>query len=180
MSPKTTPSAPAASSSALPCPARGGPTRGSDAPAGSSADSARVPARKPTDGTVSSYPTGPRGVGARFAGDARPRPGPGTVAARAAPAAGAAAGHAPGGGGGAAGGRSRAGSRAGRPARRGGGALLAGAQQALAQVGLLLGRRVPLRRVRQVLERAQAEELQEQRGRAVEHRAELRAARLLD
>src|SRR3954470_20355076 len=164
MSPKTTPSAPAASSSALPCPARGGPTRGSDAPAGSSADSARVPARKPTDGTVSSYPTGPRGVGARFAGDARPRPGPGTLAERAAPGPGAAAAQAPGG-------PPAAAAAPRRPPRRGGGALLAGAQQALAQVGLLLGRRVPLRRVRQVLERAQAEELQEESGRAVEHRA---------
>src|SRR5919206_4116501 len=60
------------------------------------------------------------------------------------------------------------------------GARLAGAQQAVAQVGLLVGAGVPPRRVGQVVERGEAEELEEQRRRAVEHGAELRAARLLD
>ncbi len=59
-------------------------------------------------------------------------------------------------------------------------ARLAGAQQALAQVGLLLGRRVPLRDVGQLLQRAQPEQLEELRARAVEDGAELRATRLFD
>src|SRR6478752_1533774 len=45
---------------------------------------------------------------------------------------------------------------------------------------LLLGRRVPLGRVREVLEGIETEQLEEQRGRAVQHGAELRAPRLLD
>ena len=73
-----------------------------------------------------------------------------------------------------------------RPAKRsagGGGvarALLAGAQQAVAQVGLLLGRGIPLHDARQRLERVQPEELEEEVGRAVQDGAELRAPRLLD
>ena len=66
------------------------------------------------------------------------------------------------------------------PPAAGTGARLAGPQQALAQLGLLLGRRIPARDVRQLVERAQAEQLQEQRRRAVEDGAELRVARLLD
>ena len=60
------------------------------------------------------------------------------------------------------------------------GALVARAQQAVAQRRLVLGRRVPLLELGQLLERAQAEQLQEQRGGAVEHGAERRAAGLLD
>ena len=48
-------------------------------------------------------------------------------------------------------------------------ARLAGAQQALAQLGLLLGRGVPAGDVGQLLERAQAEQLQELGRGAVEH-----------
>src|SRR5205085_10703977 len=59
-------------------------------------------------------------------------------------------------------------------------ARLARAQQPVAQVGLIVGRRVPCRRVGQVVERGEAEELEEQRRRAVKAGAELRAARLLD
>src|SRR4051794_17778157 len=57
---------------------------------------------------------------------------------------------------------------------------LAGSQQALAQLGLLLGRGVPLRHGGQVVHSAQPEELQKARRRAIEHGAELRAPRLLD
>src|SRR4051794_39723528 len=59
-------------------------------------------------------------------------------------------------------------------------ALLARLQQALAQLLLLLRRGVEPREVRQLVERAQAEQLLEQRRRAVEHGAELRAPGLLD
>ena len=59
-------------------------------------------------------------------------------------------------------------------------ARLAGAQQALAQRGGLLGARVPLRDVRQLVGRVSPKSLQEQRRRAVEDGAELRAAGLLD
>src|SRR3954454_14724131 len=139
MSPKTTPSAPAASRSAPPwwlsCCARGLPSRGCGV--GSSADSARVPRRGATSAILPSYPP--------------------TVVRRK-PAV------------------RRSGGRAGRPGR----ALLAGLEQAVAQLGLLLRRRVPLPGVRQVLERLEPEQLQEERRRAVEHRAELRAPRLLD
>ena len=62
----------------------------------------------------------------------------------------------------------------------GAGADVAGAEQPLAQLVLLVGRRVPGARVGQVVERVEAEELEEQRRRAVEDGAELRAARLLD
>ena len=47
---------------------------------------------------------------------------------------------------------------------------LAGREQALAQLALLLGRRVPLRHVGQLAARLQAEQLQEQRRRAVQRR----------
>ena len=61
------------------------------------------------------------------------------------------------------------------------GARLAGLEQPLAQVGLLLGRRVPRARRRAASSSdGQAEELEEQRRRAVEDRAELRAPGLLD
>ena len=59
-------------------------------------------------------------------------------------------------------------------------ALVARAQQAVAQRGLVLRARVPLLELGQLLDRAQAEQLEEQRGRAVEHGAERRAAGLLD
>jgi hypothetical protein len=68
----------------------------------------------------------------------------------------------------------------GRPNAGAAGARLAGAQQPLAQLGLLLGGRVPARDVGQLVERAQAEQLQELGARAVQDRAELRAAGLLD
>src|SRR5690348_12075436 len=69
----------------------------------------------------------------------------------------------------------------GRGLRRGSpaGSRLARAQQAIAQIGLLLGRRVPLRRIGQVVQRAQAEELEEERRRAVQDGAELRTPALL-
>src|SRR5258708_6621569 len=60
------------------------------------------------------------------------------------------------------------------------GARLAGAEQAVAQLGLLLGARVPAGHVGELLEAAQAEELQELGGGAVLQRAELRVACLLD
>ena len=60
------------------------------------------------------------------------------------------------------------------------GPFLAGAQQAVAQRGLVLRARVPLRRVGQLVDRLQPEQLEEQRRRAVQHGAELRAAGLLD
>ena len=60
------------------------------------------------------------------------------------------------------------------------GAGLAGAQQPLAQLGLLLGGRIPAGDVGQLLQRAQAEQLQELGGGAVEDGAELRVAGLLD
>src|SRR4051794_25769599 len=65
---------------------------------------------------------------------------------------------------------------------RGGGfaAGFARTQQAIAECGGLFGRRVPLRDIRELLRRVEAEELEEERGRAVQHRAELRAAGLLD
>src|SRR5262249_55621817 len=58
--------------------------------------------------------------------------------------------------------------------------LLARLQQALAQVGLLVRRRVEGGNLGQCVEPAEAEQLLEQGGRPVEHGAELRAARLLD
>src|SRR5690348_8767454 len=58
--------------------------------------------------------------------------------------------------------------------------LLAGLQEPVAELRLLLGRRVPLGRVGEVLEGLEAEELQEQRRRAVQDGAELRAPGLLD
>ena len=58
--------------------------------------------------------------------------------------------------------------------------LLARAQQAVAQLALFLGRRVPLVRGRAGRPALEAEQLQEQGGRAVEHGAELRAPGLLD
>src|SRR4051812_1766016 len=60
------------------------------------------------------------------------------------------------------------------------GALLARLQQPLAQLLLLLGRGIELRQVRQLVERAEAEQLLEQRGCAVEDGPELRAAGFLD
>ena len=54
--------------------------------------------------------------------------------------------------------------------RRASSALLAGAQQAVAQRGLVLRARVPLRDLGQIVERAQPEQLQEQRRGAVEDR----------
>src|SRR5258708_39119433 len=60
------------------------------------------------------------------------------------------------------------------------GARLAGAEQAVAQLGLLLGARVPAGHVGELLEAAQAEELQELGGGAVLPRAELGVACLLD
>ena len=57
---------------------------------------------------------------------------------------------------------------------------VAGLEQALAQLVLLAGRGVPARGVGQVADRGEAEELQEQRRRAVEDGAELRAAGFLD
>ena len=59
------------------------------------------------------------------------------------------------------------------------GAGLAGAQQSIAQLGLLLGARVPLPDVGQLVQRAQAEQLEELCGRAVHDRAELGASGLL-
>ena len=59
-------------------------------------------------------------------------------------------------------------------------ALLAGAQKALAQSPSSSGRRVERGRVRQRVEAREAEELLEQLGGAVHHRAEAGAARLLD
>src|SRR4051812_27684880 len=59
-------------------------------------------------------------------------------------------------------------------------ARLARPEQALAQLRLLLGRRVPFGHVGQLVERVEAEELEEARRRAVEHGTELRAARFLD
>ena len=66
-----------------------------------------------------------------------------------------------------------------RPVRRPR-ARLAGAQQAIPQLGLLLGGRIPLRDVGQLGQRLQAEELEEQGRRAVEHGPELGPPRLLD
>src|SRR3954451_8320378 len=144
MSPKTTPSAPAASRSALPpwCGALGRATRGCGA-CGSSADSAWVPG------------------GATWA---IREVIPGAPAERNAPLARTA------------GGRSARARRGGRNGR----ALLAGLEQAVAQLGLLLRARVPLRGIGQAFERIEAEQLEEQRRRPVEHRAELRPAGLLD
>src|SRR4051795_6601735 len=59
-------------------------------------------------------------------------------------------------------------------------ALLAGLEQALAQLRLLLRRGVEAGEVGQRVEPFEAEQLLEQRGGAVQHGAELRAARLLD
>ena len=53
-------------------------------------------------------------------------------------------------------------------------------QQAISERGRLLGRRIPLRDLGQVVRRVQPEELEEQRRRAVQDGAELAAARLLD
>src|SRR5947209_18936199 len=64
-------------------------------------------------------------------------------------------------------------------ARFAAGARLAGAEQPVAQLGLLLGARVPAGHVGQLVEIAQAEELQELRRRPVLDRPELRLARLL-
>ena len=66
------------------------------------------------------------------------------------------------------------------PRRRGARALLARAQQPVAQRGLLLRARVPLRRVGQLVDRPEPEQLQEQRRGAIQHGAELRPAGLLD
>src|SRR3954470_2451381 len=60
------------------------------------------------------------------------------------------------------------------------GALLARAEQALAQLRLLLGRGVERRELGQGVEPGEAEQLLEQRRRPVQHGAELRAARFLD
>src|SRR3954469_3911187 len=60
------------------------------------------------------------------------------------------------------------------------GALLAGLEEALAELLFVLRRRIELREPRQLVEPAQAEELLEQRGGAVEHGAELRPAGFLD
>ena len=69
---------------------------------------------------------------------------------------------------------------AGQPqSGRGRRALLAGAQQALAQLALLLGRRVEGGRVGQRVEAGEPEELLEQLRAAIERGAEARAARLL-
>src|SRR4051812_3891803 len=57
---------------------------------------------------------------------------------------------------------------------------LAGAQQALAQLALLLGGWVERRRVGQRVHRRETEQALEERGRAVEDRAELGAAAILD
>ena len=57
---------------------------------------------------------------------------------------------------------------------------LAGPEQPLAQLRLELGRRVELASSRQLVERAQAEQPQEQLAGPVQDRAELRAAGLLD
>ena len=64
--------------------------------------------------------------------------------------------------------------------RRGARARVARAEQAVAQGRLVLRARVPLLELGELLERAQAEELEEQRRRAVEDGAERRAAGLLD
>src|SRR4051794_5636443 len=72
------------------------------------------------------------------------------------------------------------GTTAREPARSALRALLAGLQQPLAQLLLLLGSGIEARQLGQLVEPAQAEELLEQRGGAVEHRAELRAPGLLD
>src|SRR4051812_30580227 len=60
------------------------------------------------------------------------------------------------------------------------GALLAGLEQALAQLRLLLRRGVEAGEVGQRVEPFEAEQLLEERGGAVQHGAELRAPRLLD
>ena len=70
-------------------------------------------------------------------------------------------------------GRALVGRRAAEP-------LLARAQQAVAQLALDLGRRIPLVDVGQRVARLEPEQAQEEVGGAVEHGAEARAARLLD
>src|SRR5688500_11589655 len=60
------------------------------------------------------------------------------------------------------------------------GACVAGLEEALAQLALLLRRRIELARVRERVEAAQPEQALEEVGSAVEDRAELGAPRLLD
>ena len=57
---------------------------------------------------------------------------------------------------------------------------LARAQETIPQLRLLLGARVPAGDVRKLIERVQPEQLQELDAGAVQHRTELRMARLLD
>src|ERR1039458_9949391 len=59
-------------------------------------------------------------------------------------------------------------------------ASLAGTQQPLAQRRLLLRSGIPTGDIGQLVERAQTEQLQELRARAIQHRAELGASALLD
>src|SRR4051812_21500104 len=164
MSPNTTPRAPSDSASAPAWAAcDGGPPRGSGARSGSSAEGAREPRAGTTSAIAQSYPTRARVVGGRFAAPVGLRAGGRPDGASGLPER-----------------------PVGRPWASGlrrcrgpAGPLLARLEQPLAQVRLLLRRRAPLGGIGQTLERAEPEQLQEQRRGAVQDGAELRAARLL-